>query len=115
MKKKEVVKKAKDFDYIINKGKRLKNNAFNLFMYETKTDIPLFGIAVSKRLANAVYRNKYKRQIRNIIDNNKNSFKNNYKYIIMLKAGGLNLSFAEKEKKLIELINKENYEKEIFR
>ncbi len=111
MKKKEVVQKAKDFDLIINKGKRLRNDAFNIFILKENTSFPLFGIAVSKKIANAVYRNKYKRQIRNIVDNNKNSFKNNRKYIIMIKASGIKLSFAEKEIKLMELINKENNEK----
>lgn len=111
MKKKEVVKKARDFDVIINKGKRIKNNVFNIFIEENKNEIPLFGIAVSKKLGNAVFRNKNKRQIRQIIDNNKLYFKNNHKYIIMLKSGGINLSFDEKEKKLIELIEKEKNEK----
>lgn len=108
MKKIEVVKKAKDFDIIINKGKRLRNKEFNVFIMDCESDIPLFGIAVSKKIANAVYRNKYKRQIRNIIDNNKKSFKKNKKYIIMIKSGGLELSFLEKENKLMGLINKIN-------
>lgn len=106
MKKKEVVKKARDFDLIINKGKRVSNKAFNIFIMKNETEKPIFGIAVSKKLANAVYRNKYKRQIRNIIDNNKNDFKNYSKYIIMIKASGIELPFEEKEKKLIELLKK---------
>ncbi|MFI3260774.1 MAG: ribonuclease P protein component [bacterium] len=111
MKKREVVKKAREFDYIINKGKRIKNDAFNVFITKTKSEIPLFGIAVSKKLGNAVERNKQKRQIRNIIDKNKKNFSNNNKYIIMIKKNGIEMTFEEKEKKLIKLITKENNEK----
>lgn len=107
MKKIEVVKKAEDFNFIINKGKIKKNKAFNVFVIKTeseKENYPLFGIAVSKKNANAVGRNKIKRQIRHLIDKNKKYFQNNCKYIIMVKKDGIKMSFIEKEDKLISLI-----------
>lgn len=110
MKKIEVVKSSDEFNTIINKGKVKKNNAFNIFVFKNSEHsvFPKFGIAVSKKNANAVYRNKNKRQIRNIVDKNKKDFKNDYKYIIMVKRDGIKMSFEEKEKKLIELIGEIN-------
>ncbi len=107
MKKREIVKKASDFDEIIQKGKKVRNKYFLIFSKEVKTDIPLFGLAVSKKIGNAVTRNKIKRQLRNIIDNIKLDFKNNHKYIIMINSDGSKLSFEEKEKSLKGLIKGE--------
>ena len=107
MKKREIVKKKTEFDYIINKGKQTKNKFFSIFVVDLKTDEdlePLFGIAISKKICNAVYRNKYKRQIRHIIDKNKKYFEKNKKYIIMIKKDGAKLLFLEKEKYLIDLL-----------
>ena len=49
-----------------------------------------------------------KRQLKNIVDNNHNLFSNGYYYIIMVKKDIIDLSYQEKEKYLLELLNKEN-------
>ncbi len=105
MKKKEIVKSKQDFDSIIKTGKKISNRYYHVF-YQ-KADETLFGIAVSKKLGNAVFRNKNKRQLRNILNKNKNIFKNNRKYIIMIKGEGVKLSYNEKEIKLIDLMKGE--------
>ena len=51
-------------------------------------------------------RNKLKRQIKSIIDNNKYIYQNNKNYIIIIRKETLNISYQEKEKNLIELFNK---------
>ncbi len=110
MKRYETIKLKKDFDYIINKGKKLYNNFFSLYYVVNKDDaksIPLFGIGVSKKLGNAVFRNKIKRQMRHIIDNNKNLFKNGFKYIILINKKGVSLSFLDKEKHFKQLMKEE--------
>lgn len=107
MKKINVVKEATDFDTLIKSGKKKRNRYFNVFYRNYGVGESLFGIAVSKKLGNAVFRNKSKRQIRMIIDNNRNIFKANNKYIIMLKNEGAKLSYHEKEKELVKLLKGE--------
>lgn len=107
MKKVNVVKKALDFDNIIKSGKKKRNKYFNIFYQNYGVGESLFGIAVSKKLGNAVFRNKCKRQIRAMIDDNRDIFKLNNKYIIMLKSEGTKLSYHEKEKELIKLLKGE--------
>ena len=68
-------------------------------------------IAVSKKQGNSVERNKIKRQLRNIIDINKNLFKKHFNYIIMIRKDYNNLSFNEKVKELESLLRKEQNEK----
>lgn len=106
MKKKEVVKSKDDFNNIINRGKKIKNRYYNIFTSPVKSEIPLFGLAVSKKHGNAVMRNKIKRQLRNIIDDNKNCFEKNTKYIIMIKKEGTLLEYAQKEANLVNLFTK---------
>ena len=93
MKKKYVVKHSRDFENIIQNGKCKKNRSF--IIHHKPNDLPFdkYGISVSKKLGNAVFRNKYKRIIRNIVDNYKKSYINNEDYIIILRRGGVDKPF----------------------
>ena len=71
MKRYEMVKSHEEFNEIINKGNRLKGKYAYIFSKEKEFDKPNFGIAVGKKLGNAVVRNKFKRQFRNIVDKNR--------------------------------------------
>ena len=78
-------------------------------MNKKKNNLPYdrFGISVSKKLGNAVFRNYYKRIIRSIIDNYKKDYVNSKNYIIILRKEAINKSYSELEKELIALLNKE--------
>lgn len=104
MKKFEIVKKHYEFDNIINKGKSIGNKVFSIYFLKHDEEYPKFGIAVGKKIGNAVTRNKYKRIIRNIVDNNKLLFKKDYDYIIIIKRKCLDLSFKELNDNLSELV-----------
>ena len=106
MKKYEIVKKNTDFNEIINKGKYLKSKYYSIYYKDGLGDIPKFGIAVSKSIGHAVERNKLKRQIRVIIDNNKKLFSNRKNYIIMVRKDILKIDFQTKEKELVNLLEK---------
>lgn len=67
MKKYNIIKKNTEFNYIIKNGKKFSSDIF--FIYIIKNDNHnRFGISVSKKIGNAVIRNKYKRRIKDIID-----------------------------------------------
>lgn len=106
MKKKNVVKSKILFNDIIQKGKRNTNKYFVICSVSKNELNNNYGIAVGKKVGNAVTRNKIKRQIRNIIDKNYKLFPNFHNYIIICKKEILNLSFWEMEKELIKLLNK---------
>ena len=106
MKRYEMVKSHEEFNEIINKGNRLKGKYAYIFSKEKEFDKPNFGIAVGKKLGNAVVRNKFKRQFRNIFDKNRFLFKNNNNYIIMIKREANNASFSELETDLINTLKK---------
>ncbi len=111
MKRYEMVKKHEDFNDIINTGHKISGKYLIIFSQPKEFVKPNFGIAVGKKLGNAVRRNKFKRQMRNIVDKNRFLFPNNRNYIIMIKKEALNATFNELETELTKILRKENYEK----
>lgn len=107
MKKKYIVKKAWDFDEIIKNGKCLKNKYFVIHYKNSNLQYDKFGISVSKKLGNAVFRNKYKRKLRSILNNYKKEYINGKDYIIILRKEAINLKHSDLEKELFALLNKE--------
>ena len=106
MKKRDIVKSNILFNDIINKGKRM-SNKYLIICYLKKDFIKNnYGIAVGKKVGNAVTRNKIKRQIRNIVTKNTQLFPNYHNYIIICKKEVLDLSFQKMEEVLVSLINK---------
>ena len=104
LKKIEVVKKEQEFNTIIKHDPYVKNKAFVIYIRKTETGKRHFGLAVSKKLGNAVVRNKIKRQLRAILDELKENFPNNHDYIIMIKKSCVELSFFQKKSDLENLI-----------
>ncbi len=112
MKKKNVVKENRDFAKIINNGQNYWNECFSLYIYNNECNNYRFGISVSKKIGNAVTRNKIKRQVRNIIDKYKNIYQNDKDYIIIIRKKYINFNFQEICNKYIDLINRTNDIKE---
>lgn len=114
MKKINVLKENREFNRIINtkKGHKYKNFIvyveYNKMKYNTNNPYQ-FGISVSKKIGNAVVRNRLKRQIRSIID--KKRYENNFKCIIILRRGVLNhngelkYNFKELQDELFQILN----------
>ena len=111
MKRYEMVKSHEEFNEIINKGNKIKGKYVYIFSKEKEYPKPNYGIAVGKKLGNAVVRNKFKRQFRNIVDNNRFLFKNNHNYIIMIKREANNASYNDLQNDLVKALRKENHEK----
>jgi ribonuclease P protein component len=106
LKKYEIVKKNTDFNDIINTGRCIRNKYYSIYYKDSEDEFPKFGLAVSKKCGNAVDRNKIKRQLRNIIDDNKKLFSIKMNYIIMVRKEILNVSYLQMEEQLINLMKK---------
>lgn len=104
MKKINTVKKNLDFSRIIKENKPYKTKQYIIYIERTKQDRYHFGISVSKKVGNAVVRNKIKRQIKSIID--KKDYKNDFNCIIIVRKNFLNNSYLENENQLLEVLKK---------
>ena len=109
MKKYETVKLEKDFNNIIKKGHFIKNNYFVIYNLPNDLTFPRFGLAVGKKLGNAVERNKFKRQLRSIIDENKKYFNKGQDYIIMIKGTCKSIKFSEMKESFASLIKEKKW------
>ena len=109
MKKINIVRKNQDFKRILNQRKSLGNKYLVIYYKENNINLNRYGISVSKKVGNAVTRNKIKRQIKNIIDKNQNLFKKNQDYIIIVKKAILDLKFNEIEESIKKLLTKNKW------
>ena len=68
MKKINIVKKNTEFNNIMKIGKKYSCDIFYIYVVHNSYNFNRYGISVSKKVGNAVTRNKYKRRIKDIID-----------------------------------------------
>ena len=68
MKKENSLKKAMDFQKVIDTRQSVGCKSFVIYYLKNEFDYARIGISSGKRLGNAVIRNRTKRQIREIID-----------------------------------------------
>lgn len=110
MKKINIVKKNLDFSRIIHNQRKYKFEDYIVYIERNNEKTYRFGISVSKKIGNAVVRNKLKRQIKSIIDTK--DYQNSFNCIIILKRGILNKSYKEMENNLLTAFSKLNIFKE---
>jgi len=105
MRKLYIVKTTKQFEDIINNGTCMKNKYFVVHEKDNTLKYDRYGISVSKKLGNAVFRNKYKRILRSILDNYKKLYINNKDYIIILRKDAIDVDYDILQESLYSLIN----------
>lgn len=110
MKKINILKKNEDFNRIIKNNKPYKTKYFYIYLEWTNEKIYHFGLSVGKKIGNAVVRNKYKRRIKDIID--EKDYKNNFNCIIIVGRGILSCNFDKMSNNLLYALGKLNLYKE---
>lgn len=105
MNKKYRIRKNEEFEYIIEKGICLKSKYFVIYNIESKESFNRYGISVSKKVGNAVIRNKTKRRIRDIII--KSSIKNGYDYVIIVRKAAIDLNYNQMKEELLKILKGE--------
>ncbi len=111
MKKINILKNSRDFTKIIKERKPYKSKHYILYLDRTGEDMYHFGISVSKKIGNAVVRNRIKRQIKSILD--KKDYKKGFNCIIIVRKSLLELDFEQMMESLFEQIHRLKIEKEI--
>lgn len=107
MKVKYRVKTHEDFQEVIKAKQSVGNRMFVLYYKKNSLDHVRVGISASKKLGNAVIRNKIRRQVRMMCQNVVN-FDEQRDYCIIVRKQFLNESFDTNQKELSILIEKVN-------
>ena len=103
MKKIEIIKSSREYTEIINLNNSKRNKYYSVYYRKNNND-NRYGISVPTKTGTAVVRNKIKRRVKNIIDNNKNTIQKGCDYVIIIRKGILDLTYEEMEKELLKLI-----------
>lgn len=105
MKKKEIIQKEAEFTDIIHHYPYQKNNYFIIY-YRKNNDRNRYGISVPKKTGKAHIRNKIKRRIKNIIDQNQKRVHSPFDYVIIIRKRLIELDYQQMEEQFINLIEK---------
>ena len=105
MKKKQIIQKEKEFTEIIHKCPYKKNNYFVIY-YRKNKEQNRFGISVPKKTGKAHIRNKIKRRIKNIIDQNEKRVQTPFDYVIIIRKRLIELDYNGIANNLLSLINR---------
>ncbi len=101
MKKEYRVKKNEDFSLIFQKGKSTANRQFVLYMLAKEEQSHFrIGFSVSKKLGNAVTRNRIKRLMREAVRHIGDDLKQNYDYVLIARQPSVEMNFLEMKKSI---------------
>lgn len=102
----DTIKNNIEFKRVYRSGKSIVGAYMVLYVKKAKIEDAKYGITVSKKIGNAVYRNKARRLIKESIRLNKNIFLNGYIYVFVARVRINRANYFDVEKNLIYLISK---------
>lgn len=106
MKKTNIIKKNFDISKVLDSKKCYRNRYFNVYYNENNVGKYRFVVCVSKKIGNAVTRNKVKRQVKDVIDKSNLVFNSNTDYVIIIKKEINEIKYSEIKKNLMNLLKK---------
>jgi ribonuclease P protein component len=105
MKKSFRIKKNDDFQTVFSKGKSFANRQFVVYMYKKEQNVPFrIGLSVSKKVGNAVVRNRIKRYIRQSFAELKTDIRPDNDFIIIARKPAANMSCNEVKSSLMHVL-----------
>ncbi|MCK0469787.1 ribonuclease P protein component [Halalkalibacter sp. APA_J-10(15)] len=107
MRSEQRIKKSQEFSIVFKKGQSVANRQFVLYIL-SKEDQPFFrlGLSVSKKVGNAVTRNRIKRYIRECFRIEQDQIKDCFDFIVIARQPTAKMSFHEVEKSLMHVLRK---------
>lgn len=105
MKLKNRVKSHEDFQEVIHNNKKVCTKSYVIYFKNNEYGYARIGISTSKKLGNAVIRNKIRRQIRMMCMQNVDLNKS-IDYCIIVRSNYLQQSFDDNKNELIKLVLK---------
>lgn len=99
------IKANEDFALTIKTGKTLQNDSYRLHIARNDLGHTRVGVSVSKKLGNAVVRNRVKRQIRAICDSVIDYNEQALDIVVIAKANFLNKTFAANKSSFGDLLH----------
>lgn len=107
MQAKHRLKKRNEFRLVFQKGRPYANRQFVLYVYKRKTDGPFrVGISVSRKVGNAVTRNRIKRVIKEVVRHWAPMIKPQVDIVIIVRRQAAEMDYHQVKQSLRHLFNK---------
>ena len=100
------IKKNEEFVFTVRKGKTLKETPYIVHYLDNGLNVCRVGLSVSKRIGNAVTRNRIKRQTRAMCDSFIDYSSHTFDIVIVIKDEFLNNSFDDNKQILNKILSK---------
>lgn len=102
MNKKYIVTDNNEIQVIVSSGQKNINKFFVIYNKDNKFGFNRYCISVSKKIGNAVTRNKIKRQLKDILM--KNPIKGTKDYVIIIRQELKKLDYSNKQQELLGIL-----------
>ncbi|AST93932.1 ribonuclease P protein component [Sutcliffiella cohnii] len=107
MRKEKRIKKNKEFQQVFQHGKSMANRQFVLYVLEKKDQAEFkIGLSVSKKIGNAVTRNRIKRYIRQVFTELEADIVTTGDIVIIARKPTAEMSYEEVKSSLIHIFKK---------
>ncbi len=101
-----IIKKNKDYRRVYHRGKSYADRYMVLYVLKNNIKICRFGFTISKKIGNAVVRNKIKRRFKEVCRLNLENFLCGFDYIIIARRDIVYLNYRQIEDSLLRLLKK---------
>lgn len=105
MNKRQRIKKDKEFQRVFKNRKSFANRQFIVYIYRKEEQLEFrVGLSVSKKIGNAVTRNRIKRYLRQSFLELKDEVRNDMDYVIVARHQAAKIDFHETKKSLLHVL-----------
>ncbi|MBS4539312.1 ribonuclease P protein component [Clostridium sp. D2Q-11] len=111
MDKKLKLRNNRDFRKVYDKGKSISNKYLVMFYIKNGLDYNRVGFSTTKKLGNAVIRNKVKRLIKESFRLNNDNLINGYDIVFLARIRANSASYEDMEKSIINLFKRSKLNK----
>ncbi|MFD2616581.1 ribonuclease P protein component [Terrilactibacillus laevilacticus] len=101
------LQKNVDFQYVFKNGQSFANRQFVVYLFsQPEREFSRLGLSVSKKMGNAVMRNRIKRVIKEVFRHLEDKLDPGYDYIVISRKPVANMNYREMEKSLKHVLRK---------
>jgi len=107
-----VIKKNAEYRKVYGRGKSVADRNLVLFFLENNLRISRFGFTVSRKIGNAVMRNRIRRLFRESCRLNMDKFPEGYDLVLLARRGIVGAGYRQVEESLLKLLKRVKLDRE---